>query len=148
MKIRSSAPEMSQTPRSHNCRILPTSTRRGLPSYDAVYLNIPKEPAASTFKSEMYFKMAAVFLLRHVCNHVPDYTVSWSLNCRWNLELSPITMYSASTFQTSHQFPTSHGTNQPVQRLRYTQEDSQQRTDVLPTDPTPPCVSIATSCCL
>ena len=60
--------------------------------------------------------MAADFF-RHVCSHVPYYTVSWSVNCRWILELSPETLHSASTFQTRHQFPTSQGTDQSVQRF-------------------------------
>jgi hypothetical protein len=75
MKIRSSAPEMLQTAGSHNSRLLPTSIRSGLPRYDAVYFNVSKEHAASTFKAEVYFKMASVFY-SDVCNHVPDYMVS------------------------------------------------------------------------
>jgi hypothetical protein len=137
MKIRSSAPEMLQTARNHNSRLLPTFIRSGLPSYDAVYFNVSKEHAASTFKAVVYLKMAAVFY-SGVCNHVPDYTVSLSLNCCCNFELSPIIMYSASTFQTRHRFPTSQGTDQSVQRLRYRLEDSQQRNDVLLTDLMPP----------
>ena len=57
------------------------------------------------------------FFIRHDGNHVPYNTVSWSLNCRWNLELSPATIYSSSTFQTRNKFPTSQGTDQSVQRL-------------------------------
>ena len=53
---------MLQTARNHNCRLLPTSIRSDLPSYDAVYFNVSKKHAASTSKAEVYFKMAAVFL--------------------------------------------------------------------------------------
>ena len=76
MEIRSSAPKMLQTARSHNCRLLPTSIWSGLPSYDAVCVNISREPAASTFKAEVYFKMAAVFYSDTFVITLTDYTVS------------------------------------------------------------------------
>ena len=49
------------TVRSHKCRLLPASICSGLPNYDAVYFNVSKKTAASTFKAEVFFKIAAVF---------------------------------------------------------------------------------------